>query len=105
MMSPKRDVRLEHLRYRVLIGLTASSGSHQLLKRSKVPQVLLAPRIKAHSTVAQLCMIRAAMGITLLPRNAVNLFNDPTLRFVHVRDLHLTRRLYLWSQPSGRFLR
>lgn len=45
------------------------------------------------------------MGITLLPRNAVNLFNDPTLRFVHVRDLHLTRRLYLWSQPSGRFLR
>jgi DNA-binding transcriptional LysR family regulator len=97
----KRGVRLEDLRHRVLIGLTANSGSHQLLKRSKVPQELLATRINAHSTVAQLCMIRAGMGIALLPRNAVNLFNDPALRFVHIKDLRLSRRVYL-LEPAKR---
>lgn len=94
-------VHLRDLRNRILIGLAANTGTHRLLSQSDVPQELLDTKINAHSTVAQLCMIRAGMGIALLPRNAVNLFNDPAIRFVPIVDLQLWRRLYL-LEPARR---
>ncbi|MFD1810293.1 LysR family transcriptional regulator substrate-binding protein [Gemmobacter lanyuensis] len=48
-------------------------------------------------------MIRAGLGVGLLPRNAVLLFGDPSLRFLPLRDLALWRVLYLLT-PTGRRL-
>lgn len=90
-----RAIGLNDLEGRSLIGLTSQAGTHQLLAASDLPPSLLQTRINAHSTIAQLCMIRAGLGIALLPRNAVMLFNDPEIVFVPIMDLHLQRTLYL----------
>lgn len=99
----KKAVKLEDLEDRPLIGLTPQTGTHQLLAASDLPPVLMQTRINAHSTIGQLCMIRAGLGIALLPRNAVLLFNDPQITFVPVEDLHLQRTLYL-IEPKRRAL-
>ena len=46
-------------------------------------------------------MIRAGMGVALLPRNAVMLFRDPAIVFRDIADLALSRTLYL-LQPARR---
>lgn len=97
----KKAVRLEDLQGRALIGLTPHTGTHQLLVASDLPPFLMQTRINAYSTIGQLCMIRAGLGIALLPRNAVMLFNDPVITFVPVEDLHLQRTLYL-IEPKRR---
>ncbi len=85
-----------------LIGLDAKTGSQQLLISSDLlSDAMLHPRLQAHSTVAQLCMIRAGMGIALLPRNAVLLFRDPDIVFRDIADLRVQRSLYL-LQPAKR---
>lgn len=78
-----------------LIGVAPETGTHQLLAQSDLPMALRQTRLNAHSTVAQLCMVRAGLGVALLPQNAVSLFNDPTIRFVPVADFTLWRSLYL----------
>lgn len=94
-------VRLRDLRDRVLIGLSTQTGTHRLLAQSGLPQALLDTRLIAHSTVAQLCMIRAGMGVALLPRNAVHLFRDPQIGFLRIEDFELQRVLYL-IEPARR---
>lgn len=79
-----------------LIGLDANTGTTRLLHNSGLlPPEMLAPRLRAYSTVAQLSMIRAGMGVALLPRDAVLLFRDPTICFRPVDDLPLWRTLFL----------
>ncbi|WP_245962888.1 LysR family transcriptional regulator [Roseovarius halotolerans] len=79
-----------------VISLSPGTGTHQLLASSAhVPPVLRMGAIEAHSTIAQLAMIRAGLGVGLLPRNAVMLFGDPRLTFVPVADLDLWRTLFL----------
>ena len=46
-------------------------------------------------------MVRAGLGIALLPRNAVTLFRDPQIAFVPLRGLDLWRTLYL-LEPARR---
>ncbi len=85
-----------------LIGLDSDTGTQQLLTGcAAVPRAFLQPRLRAHSTVAQLCMVRAGLGVALLPRNAVLLFRDPQIRFVALDDLDLWRSLYL-LEPARR---
>lgn len=96
------DARLEDLETETLIGLAPDTGTANLLQQSgAVPRALLHPRITAYSTIAQLCLIRAGLGVALLPRNAVLLFNDPQIRFVPLSDLDLWRTLYL-IEPAQR---
>lgn len=40
-------------------------------------------------------MIRAGLGIRLLPQNAVELFRDPGIRPLPIRGLDLRRQLFL----------
>ncbi|WP_425644488.1 LysR family transcriptional regulator [Agrobacterium leguminum] len=96
-------VKLDDLKDRVLIGLASQTGTQQLLVDSDLPRELLDTRIKAHSTIAQLCMVRAGIGLALLPQNAVNLFNDPKISFVPVSDFQLQRKLYI-LEPKNRGL-
>jgi len=85
-----------------LIVLDSNTGTHQLLSQSpRIPTAFHRGRLRAHSTVAQLCMIRAGLGMALLPRNAVALFRDPTIAFVEIADLDLWRTLYL-LEPARR---
>ncbi len=46
-------------------------------------------------------MIRAGLGIALLPRNAVTLFRDPQIVFRRIDDLDLWRSLYLLQPAQG----
>ncbi|GEM_PF-6886098 len=51
--------------------------------------------MRVTSTFGQLCLIRSGMGVGLLPQRAVQLFDDPKLRFLTVSDLHLEQRVWL----------
>lgn len=95
-------VRLGQIDPNEVISLDAGTGSQQqLLETPEVPAALCSGPIQAHSTVAQLCMIRAGLGVGLLPENAVGLFGDPTIRFVPLADLDLWRAIYL-LRPNKR---
>lgn len=85
-----------------VIGLNPHTGTHHLLTQcEQIPRAFLTPRLSAHSTIAQLCMIRANMGVALLPEKAVLLFRDPQIRFLPIIDLDLWRHLYL-LEPARR---
>lgn len=94
-------VTMDDLASQTMIGLSGETGIHQLLSAHTLDPALLHPRFVAHSTIAQLCMIRAGLGIGLLPRNAVCLFNDPRICFVPVDGLDLHRTLYLITPVRG----
>lgn len=95
-LTQRDRIGLDDLPADQMIALDARTGSQRLLEESPlIPPALLRPRLRAHSTIAQLCMIRAGLGIGLLPQNAVELFRDPGIRFVPISGLDLRRRLFL----------
>lgn len=95
-------VQLANIPAKQVIGLDVNTGTYLLLKNSGIlDDHLLHPKLRAHSTIAQLCMIRAGMGIAFLPRKALLLFRDPALIFREIVDLPLSRALYL-LQPAQR---
>ncbi|MDB6454394.1 LysR family transcriptional regulator [Falsirhodobacter sp. 20TX0035] len=100
-LTEKARVTLADLESLPLIAVAPDTGTHQILARSGLPDATLHPRLTAHSTVAQLCMIRAGMGVALLPQNAVSLFRDPRIAFLRIGDLDLWRTLYL-LEPARR---
>lgn len=96
------SINLDQLNADMLIGLDPDTGTQSLLAGCKrIPKGFLTPRLRAHSTIAQLCMVRAGLGIALLPKNAVMLFRDPGISFVPVSGLSLFRTLYL-LEPARR---
>lgn len=79
-----------------IISLDPGTGTQALLAGCPaIPAALRVGAIEAHSTIAQISLIRAGLGVALLPRNALMFFNDPALRFVPLDDLDLWRVLYL----------
>lgn len=79
-----------------VISLDPGTGTQTLLAGCPaIPPALRIGAIEAHSTIAQIAMIRAGLGVALLPRNALMLFGDPGLRFIPLKDLDLWRALYL----------
>lgn len=95
-LAERNSVCLQDIDPAEVISLDPGTGTQQLLASSpSVPAALRIGAIEAHSTVAQISMIRAGLGVALLPRNALMLFGDPSLRFIAVDDLDLWRTLYL----------
>lgn len=79
-----------------LIHLDENTGTARLLSsHPSLPAAFHQGCLKAHSTIAQLCLIRAGVGVALLPREAVLLFNDTSIAFVRIEDLDLSRSLYI----------
>lgn len=79
-----------------LIHLGADTGTARLLADCpSLPGAYKTGPLRCYSTIAQLCLLRAGGGVALLPRRALELFNDPAICFVEVRDLALVRRLFL----------
>lgn len=100
-LAARGHVRMADIDPQMLIGLDPRTGTYELLKEAGLPVAFTTPRLRAYSTVAQLCMIRSGLGIGLLPRNAMMLFHDPSLSFVVISDLDLWRTLYL-LEPTRR---
>jgi len=97
-----RALRLADIRPEELIHLDRNTGTAQLLNAYEgLPEQLRSGNLHAYSTIAQLCLIRAGVGIGLLPRGAVNVIRDPDLTFIEIEDLPLFRRVSL-LQPSRR---
>lgn len=95
-LAQQESASLQDIDPAEVIVLDPGTGTQQLLATCQaVPAALRNGAIEAHSTISQLCMIRAGLGVALLPRNALMLFGDPALRFVPLRDLDLWRVLYL----------
>lgn len=100
--AKKSAIRLEQIDPAALISLSASTGTQQLLMNSaQLPDAYKQTSLVAHSTIAQLCMIRAGMGVSLMPQKATQLFNDPSIRYVPIEDFELWRTLYL-LEPAFR---
>nr|WP_296430288.1 LysR substrate-binding domain-containing protein [Roseovarius sp. BRH_c41] len=79
-----------------LIHLDPGTGTARLIVEAPdLPAALKTGGLHCHSTIAQLCLVRAGTGIALLPENAVRLFNDPGIAFLPITDLSLRRRFYL----------
>ena len=98
------SVKLEELDPTTIISLSPETGTQQLLMSCPhLPPSFYQTTLVAHSTIAQLCMIRAGVGIALMPRKAVLLFNDPSIRYIALEDFELWRTLYL-IQPEFRTL-
>jgi DNA-binding transcriptional LysR family regulator len=95
-LAGRASVRLAEIDPSEAISVDRSTGTQQLLAScAAVPAALRHGPVEAYSTIAQICMIRAGLGVALLPRNAVLLFGDPALRFVELEDLDLWRTIYL----------
>lgn len=78
-----------------LVSVSPETGTSQLLAQAGLPKALLQGPMMAHSTIAQLSLIRAGLGYALMPRHAVELFEDPAIRFVVIKDLELWRSLFV----------
>jgi DNA-binding transcriptional LysR family regulator len=86
-----------------VIALDRATGTQALLAgHAALPPALRQGALEAYSTIAQMAMIRAGLGVALLPQDAVSLFGDPGLRFVPIADLELWRSLYLLTPARGR---
>lgn len=95
-LAHRESAGLRDIRPDEVIVLDPGTGTQQLLATCQaVPAALRSGAIEARSTIAQISMIRAGLGVGLLPRNALMLFGDPSLRFVPLHDLDLWRVLYL----------
>ncbi|MBX3580642.1 MAG: LysR family transcriptional regulator [Rhizobiaceae bacterium] len=95
-LAARSAISLDDIDPAEVISLDPGTGTQQLLSSSAaVPTALRAGAIEAHSTIAQIGMIRAGLGVALLPRDALMVFADPSLRFIPVGDLDLWRSLYL----------
>lgn len=90
-----KEVTLADIDPLQLIHLSPDTGTARLISDAALPEPLKSGGLQTHSTIAQLCLVRARVGIAILPVNAVRLFNDPDIRFVPVAGLNLTRRLFL----------
>lgn len=101
-LGTRQAVRLGDIDPADVISLSSETGSQQLLTAcTDVPPALRSGAMQAHSTIAQLGMIRAGLGVALLPENAAGLFGDAAIRFIPFEDLDLWRSLYL-LEPSRR---
>lgn len=108
----KGPLRLKDLDPTELIHLDEGAGTARLLRDAPgLPEALKSGPMRVESTFGQLCLIRAGMGIALLPRKAVLLFDDPKLAFLPLDDLTLERRISLiWparrplSHVAARFI-
>lgn len=96
LLQLDRPIVLADIDAATVIDLDDETGTAALLAdHSGLPASFRNGAIRAHSTIGQLCLIRSGVGLGLLPRNAVMLFNDPALRFAEISDFGLVRRLYL----------
>lgn len=92
------SIPLEEIDPAQLIHLDPDTGTADLI--ASAPELGERYRngpLKAHSTVAQLCLLRAGVGYALMPLEALQLFNDPVISYVTVEGLRLERSLYLLS--------
>ena len=99
-----RPPRLAEIDPATLIHLDEGAGTARLLADAPdLPPALKNGPLRVASTFGQLCLIRAGMGVGLLPQKAALLFDDPRLMFLSVADLRLERRISLiW--PARRAL-
>ncbi len=95
-LAGRGAVRVAEIDPSELIHLDANTGTARLLADCpNLPAAYKTGPLRCYSTIAQLCLLRAGGGVALLPRRALELFNDPAICFVEVRDLALVRRLFL----------
>ena len=105
--------RLDQIDPAQLVHLDKGTGTARLLAAHPgLPEALKSGPLRVQSTFGQLCLIRSGIGIGLLPRKAVLLFDDPRIAFLPLADLSLERRISLirparraLSHAATRFLR
>ncbi|MTH62018.1 LysR family transcriptional regulator [Paracoccus litorisediminis] len=93
------DVSFGELSEETVISLLGETGTSAMLRRSvHFPRSLLEGQLQAYSTVAQLMMIEANLGIGFLPRLAMEVMGTGGLVFVPLRGLKLRRACYILSE-------
>lgn len=96
LLQLDRPVRLKDIDPQTLIHLDEGAGTARFLSgHPGLPEIFKTGPLRVQSTFGQLCLIRSRVGVGLLPRKAVLLFDDPKLRFLPVEDLRLERPISL----------
>ncbi|CFM70819.1 LysR family transcriptional regulator [Bordetella pertussis] len=83
-IQPGRDghVRWERLSHRKLVGVVDETGIMALLRaRAALPIEAAAPFYEASSTTSQAALVKAGLGVALLPALAVERVREPGLAF------------------------
>ncbi|WP_050880534.1 LysR family transcriptional regulator, partial [Bordetella pertussis] len=83
-IQPGRDghVRWERLSHRKLVGVVDETGIMALLRaRADLPIEAAAPFYEASSTTSQAALVKAGLGVALLPALAVERVREPGLAF------------------------
>nr|WP_241188074.1 LysR family transcriptional regulator [Pseudohalocynthiibacter aestuariivivens] len=96
-------VPLEDIDEKTLVHLNTETGISRILAgATDIPDRLKGGVLQAHSTIAQLCLVRANAGVALMPRNAALLFEDPSICLVPLANLDLRRRMFILT-PARRY--
>ncbi|TJZ90163.1 LysR family transcriptional regulator [Paracoccus gahaiensis] len=92
----ERAPGLEDIDPDTLIHLEGMTGTSRLLASyADLPETFRTGPVRVQSTFGQLCLIRSGVGIGLLPRKAVLLFDDPNIVFLPIKGLSLARTISL----------
>jgi DNA-binding transcriptional LysR family regulator len=82
-----------------VISLMSETGISKMLKTSmRFPRALLEGRLQAFSTISQLMMVKAGLGVAFLPRLAAGVMGEEDVACLRVRGLALQRPYYILSE-------
>ncbi len=98
-LSEKEEIGFEDLAGQTVVSLMAETGTSRLLKESRhFPRELLDGRLRAFSTISQLMMVEANLGVAFLPRLAAGVLGEGRLAFLPVRGLPVLRAFHILSE-------
>lgn len=97
-LAKRAQISLSDVARYPIIQLGSNAGSAVALDQCRqLPDSMRSSAIRCQSTIAQLCLLRAGVGVAILPQNAATLFRDQDIQFSLIQDFSLTREIYVLS--------
>jgi len=100
-LARKKKVSWTDLAKQTLILLVEQSSSREVIDRGfAVHGVTVQPAYEIANMVTSLSMVRAGMGVTIMPRIALPALNMQGLQIGHIADPHPTRAIGILAKPD-----
>ena len=100
-LAGRPDIALSDLQGEDIITLTWHSGVRAALESAPdLPADLLSTGLETNNIVTLMMMVRQGLGCALMPELAARVELHDSLAFVPLRDLDMTRRLFLITRKA-----